>query len=415
MTDNNETFNLNDHTYRLLESEPFFASLSRRINKKMTKAIPTAGVRVTDQGQFEMVYNPDFFLSLTPKQRSGVLKHEFYHLIFEHVTGRLPPEGMTKMWNIATDLAINSHLMDELPEQGCFPTRKPFEQYPVGQSAEFYFKMLKEDEQFQKPDDQDGNGDGDGQSDGDGQGGSGNGSGLPDTMDDHSGWGGESDMDEETKQAMRDIAKERLKQAMKDAVDEINSNGRGWGTVGAETRKAIQDFITPKVDWRKVLRYFIKTSQRSNKRSTPRRINKRFPYIHSGKRVTRQAKIAISIDQSGSVSDAMLALFFSELSSLAKYAEFTIIPFDTDVDPDKVWVWKKGKKHTFERVLCGGTNFDAPTQYVNERDFDGHIVLTDMEAPKPKPSKCQRMWATTPQYAENPYFSTNERMLVMEP
>ena len=416
MTDNNETFNLNDHTYRLLESEPFFASLSRRINKKMSRAIPTAGVRVTDQGQFEMVYNPDFFLSLTPKQRAGVLKHEFYHLIFEHVTGRLPPEGMTKMWNIATDLAINSHLMDELPEQGCFPTRKPFEQYPLGQSAEFYFKMIKEDEQFQKPDDQDGNGDGDGQGEGDGQGGSSNGSGLPDTMDDHSGWGGESDMDEETKQAMRDIAQERLKQAMKDAVDEINSNGRGWGTVGAETRKAIQDFITPKVDWRKVLRYFIKTSQRANKRSTPRRINKRFPYIHSGKRVTRRANIAISIDQSGSVSDAMLALFFSELSSLAKYAEFTIIPFDTSVDPDKVWVWKKGKKHTFERVLCGGTNFDAPTEYVNQRgDFDGHIILTDMEAPKPKPSKCQRMWATTPQYAENPYFSTNERMLVMEP
>lgn len=413
MTDKTETFNLNDHTYRLLESEPFFASLSRRINKKMTKAIPTAGVRVTDQGQFEMVYNPDFFLSLTPRQRSGVLKHEFYHLVFEHVTGRLPSEGMTKMWNIATDLAINSHLMDELPEQGCFPSRKPFEKYPVGQSAEFYFKMLKEDEQFQKPEDgEDGDGQGQGEpSDGQGSGGS----GLPDTMDDHSGWGGESDLDEETKQAMRDIAKERLKQAMKDAVDEINSSGRGWGTIGADTRKAIQDFITPKVDWRKVLRYFIKTSQRSNKRSTPRRINKRFPYIHSGKRVTRQAKIAISIDQSGSVSDAMLALFFSELSSLAKYAEFTIIPFDTDVDPDKVWVWKKGKKHTFERVLCGGTNFDAPTQYVNERDFDGHIVLTDMEAPKPKPSKCQRMWATTPQYAENPYFTTNERMLVMEP
>lgn len=415
MTDNNETFNLNDHTYRLLESEPFFASLSRRINKKMTKAIPTAGVRITDQGQFEMVYNPDFFLSLTPTQRSGVLKHEFYHLVFEHVTGRLPPEGMTKMWNIATDLAINSHLMDELPEQGCFPTRKPFEKYPVGQSAEFYFKMLKEDEQFnQEP--QDG-GDGDGQGgDGDGQGQGGQGNGLPDTMDDHSGWGGESDMDEETKQAMRDIAQERLKQAMKDAVDEINSSGRGWGTIGAETRKAIQDFITPKVDWRKVLRYFIKTSQRSNKRSTPRRINKRFPYIHSGKRVTRRANIAISIDQSGSVSDAMLALFFSELSSLAKYAEFTIIPFDTDVDPDKVWVWKQGKKHTFERVLCGGTNFNAPTDYVNQRgDFDGHIILTDMEAPKPKPSKCQRMWATTPEYAENPYFSTNERMLVMEP
>lgn len=405
-----ETFDLNEHTYRLLESEPFFASLSRRINKKMTRTIPTAGVRITDEGQFEMVYNPDFFLSLTPKQRGGVLKHEFYHLVFEHVTGRLPSEGMTKMWNIATDLAINSHLMDELPEQGCFPTREPFQDYPLGQSAEFYFKMLKEDEQFQNQDDSQG-GDGDGQ-DGDG---SGQGNGMPDTMDDHSGWGGESNMDEETKQAMREVAEQRLKEAMKEAVNEINSNGRGWGTIGAETRKAIQDFITPKVDWRKVLRYFIKTSQRANKRSTPRRINKRFPYIHSGKRVTRRANIAISIDQSGSVGDDMLALFFSELSSLAKYAEFTIIPFDTDVDPDKVWVWKKGKKHTFERVLCGGTNFDAPTEYVNQRgDFDGHIILTDMEAPKPKPSKCQRMWATTPEYAERPYFATNERILVME-
>ena len=183
-----------------------------------------------------------------------------------------------------------------------------------------------------------------------------------------------------------------------------------------ETRKAIQDFIPPKGDWRKVLRYFIKTSQSSNKRSTPRRINKRFPYIHSGKRVTRQAKIAIAIDQSGSVSDQMLALFFSELSSLSKLAEFTIIPFDTDVDESKIWTWKKGKKHTFERVLCGGTNFNAPTEYVNKRgDFDGLIILTDMEAPKPKPCKAQRLWATTPEYAANPYFATSERVIVMEP
>jgi len=411
----NETFNLDDYTYRLLESEPFFAVISRKINKSINRSVPTAGVRITEQGQFEMVYNPEFFEKLTPVQRTGVLKHEFYHLIFDHVTGRLPPEGMTKMWNIATDLAINSHLIGELPEGGCFPQQAPFEDYPVGQSAEFYFKLLKEDEQFNNDNDK-GDGDGQGESgDGDEQGGQGGGSGLPDSFDDHSGWGGENLTDEQ-RDAIRDVAKERIKQAMKDAVDEINSNGRGWGSIGADTRKAIQDFITPKVDWRKVLRYFIKTSQRSNKRSTPRRINKRFPYIHSGKRVTRQANIAISIDQSGSVSDQMLALFFSDLSALAKYAPFTIIPFDTEVDPDKVWVWKKGQRHTFERVLCGGTNFDAPTEYVNKRgDFDGHIILTDMEAPKPKPSKCQRMWATTPEHAERPYFATNERMLVMEP
>lgn len=407
---NNPKFDLNEHTYRLLESEPFFAAISRRINKSLSKAIPTAGVCVTKEGQFEMLYNPDFFEKLTQVERSGVLKHEFYHLIFEHVTGRLPSEGMSKMWNIATDLAINSHLLGELPEGGCFPQQEPFEEYPLGQSAEYYYKMLKEDERFQPKDDEGNGGDGDGT----GEGQSSSGSGLPDTLDDHSGWGGEEGMTEESKQAIREVAQERLKQAMKDAVEEINSNGRGWGSVGADTRKQIQDFIKPKVNWRSVLRYFIKTSQRSTKRSTPRRINKRFPYIHSGKRVTRQAKIAISIDQSGSVSDSMLALFFSELSGLAKYAEFTVIPFDTDVQESEVYVWKKGKKQVWTRVSCGGTNFDAPTEYVNKRKFDGHIILTDMEAPKPKPSKCQRMWATTPEYAENPYFNTNERVIVME-
>ncbi len=407
--DNNSPFDLNEHTYRLLESEPFFAAVSRRINKSLSKAVPTAGVRVTKDGQFEMVYNPEFFEKLTPKERSGVLKHEFYHLIFEHVTGRLPSEGMSKMWNVATDLAINSHLIGELPEGGCFPQQEPFEEYPIGQSAEYYYKMLKEDERFQ-PKDEDGDGGG---ADGDGEG-QGSGSGLPDTMDDHSGWGGEDGMTEESKQAIREVAQERLKQAMKDAVDEINSSGRGWGSVGADTRKQIQDFIKPKVNWRSVLRYFIKTSQRSNKRSTVRRINKRFPYIHSGKKVTRQAKIAIAIDQSGSVDDGMLALFFSELSGLSKYAEFVCIPFDTEVQEEHVFTWKKGQKRTWERVSCGGTSFDCVADYVNARKFDGVIILTDMEAPKPKPSKCARMWATTPEHMVNPYFTTNERVIIME-
>ena len=209
------------------------------------------------------------------------------------------------------------------------------------------------------------------------------------------------------------MAKERLRQAVEDSAKESQNKG-SWGSMSASMRKKIMDMITPKVDWRKVLRYFIKTSQRTNKRSTVRRINKRFPYIHAGKKVSRTAKIAISIDQSGSVSDDMLALFFSELSGLAKYAEFTVVPFDTAVSEPNVFVWKKGKKQTWERVSCGGTCFDAPTKWVNERQFDGHIILTDMEAPKPKACKAQRMWMTDERGAANPYFKTNERVIAID-
>tara|TARA_R110000824_G_scaffold329185_1_gene516001 strand:- start:171 stop:1397 length:1227 start_codon:yes stop_codon:yes gene_type:complete len=408
MTDKKPTFDLNRYTFKLLQSEPFFASLSRRIQKRVSRAIPTAGVRLNpDTAQFEMLYNPSFFENLSDKERLGVLKHEFYHIIFEHVTGRLPSEGMSKMWNVATDLAINSHLMNELPEGGCFPTIEPFQDYPRGMSAEWYFSKLQNDEQF-KPKEGEGEGQpSDGQGDGSGSPSQGQGDSMPDTMDDHSGWG---DASEE----VRDMAKERLKQAVEKAAQDAASGDKGWGTVSQEVRKQIMDMIRPKVNWRSVLRYFIKTSQRADRTSTVRRLNKRYPYIHAGKKIKRQAKIAISIDQSGSVSDEMLTSFFAELNGLAKLAEFTVIPFDTEVCESNVYVWKKGKRQIAERVLAGGTCFDAPTRYVNGKGFDGHIILTDMEAPKPIPSKCQRMWMTTPDCKERAYFQTNERVIAID-
>ena len=404
-------FDLNKHTARLLMNEPFFAALSRRINKSSSKVVPTAGVKVDkESGQFQMLYNPDFFANLTDAERTDVLKHEFYHLVFEHVTGRLPSEGMSKLWNIATDLAINSHLPN-LPEGCCMPGVAPFEDLPSGKSGEWYFAELRK-KQEENEDGEEGEGessDGEGQQGqggGEEEGGEGSGWGDMDSFDDHSGWG-------EVDQATKDIAKERLKDAVKKAAEEA-SKANNWGSVSSSVRRDIMERIATKVDWRKVLRYFIKTSQRSNKTSTVRRINKRFPYIHAGKRVNRTAKIAISIDQSGSVDDGMLNAFFNELNKLASLAEFTVIPFDSQVGEDKVYVWKKGKTQKWERVMYGGTCFNAPTKYVNERAFDGHIVLTDLMAPKPIASKCQRMWMTTKEYARRPYFTTNERIIAID-
>ena len=411
MTDSYTKFDLNRHTARLLFSEPFFAALSRRIDKRANRSIPTAGVRVNpESGYFELSYNPEFFAKLTDKEMTGVLKHEFYHLIFEHVTGKRIVDAtgdnkVTKRWNIATDLAINSNLIGELPEGALIPEEGMFEEFQAGLSAEQYYALLKDKEEEEKKNGKSGkSGEGEGeegQSDGDGEGdGDGNG------FDDHSGWG---DVDNST----NEIAKQRLNEVLKKAAEEA-SRANSWGSVPSECRQEILDRLSSKIDWRKVLRYFIKTSQRANKSSTIKRINRRYAYIHPGKKINRQASIAISIDQSGSVDDNMLAAFFSELNKLAELAEFTVIPFDSEVAHDSIYVWKKGEKRKWERVRYGGTDFDPPTKYVNEHGFDGHIVLTDMYAPKPVASKCQRMWMTTAYYAKNPYFQTNERVVAIE-
>ena len=59
-------FDLNTHVARLLMDEPFFAILSRQIEKRKTSAIPTAGVCINkDTAQFELLYNPEFFENLS--------------------------------------------------------------------------------------------------------------------------------------------------------------------------------------------------------------------------------------------------------------------------------------------------------------------------------------------------------------
>jgi predicted metal-dependent peptidase len=394
-------FDLNLHVYRLLQNEPFYASISRQVNKQASTALPTAGVRVNKESkQFEMLYNEAFFEGLSDPEKADVLKHEFDHLIYDHVTGRLPAEGMTKLWNIATDLAINSHLPN-IPKIACIPGVGPFAQLPTGKAAEFYFEELKKIQQENKDKSKGDKGDKGDPSDGSGD----PSDGLPDTFDDHSGW---SEQDGDIDNTTNEIAKERLKDAIKKAAEEC-SKSNNWGSISAEDRKRIMDSLQTSVDWRKMLRYFVKVSQRCDKSSTVRRINKRFPRIHAGKKVNRVAKIAISIDQSGSVSDQMLALFFSELNNLASIATFTVIPFDTVVNDKLVYEWKKGKSRAWERVMCGGTNFNAPTKWVNNSgEFDGHIVLTDMCAPKPVSSTVPRMWMTDKENARNPYFKTNE-------
>lgn len=379
-------FTIDKYMFQLLQAEPFFAAISRRVEKIATTSVPTAGVRINPQtANFELFYNPEFFETLTMKEIRGVLKHEFYHLIFQHLTSRMPEGKLSKMWNVATDLAINSHLIDELPEGACIPGRGHFQEMPIGSTSEWYYEKLK---QMQKD-----------QEDDEGSGGSSE--MFEENFDDHSGWG---DTDEVTSS----LAKEKMRQLAQEAAGEANA--AGWGSVPNDLRKEINKLASRVIDWKKVLRYFIKTSERADRKSTIKRINKRYPYIHSGKKRNSRARIAISIDQSGSVTDASLQKFFGELDSLAQLAEFTVIPFDTRVVKDKVFTWKKGERRRWKRVAFGGTDFNPPTKYVNEKGFDGHIILTDMCAPKPISSKCQRLWVSC---SNHPHFKTSEKIIFL--
>lgn len=392
-----EAFDLNRYVAAMLASEPFFAGMSRCINKRSSKAIPTAGVCVNPTTyQYDLLYNPDFMNKLNPIERRGVLLHEYYHLALDHCTTRVAAlnikENKAKLyqWNIAADLAINSHLKEQLPDFCCMPGNGPFTEYPAGLTAEDYYARLEKDEEFQKKAEQQ---NGEGQQ-GQGDPSEGGGSGQPsDQFDSHDGWG-KDENGNPVDGAVGDIAREKMREGMRKAVQEAAQQS-SWGTMSQEMRDWLVKNLQSRIDWKKALRYFVRTSQRAAKSSSIRHINKRYPYIHAGKKVNRQANVAICIDQSGSVSDELLSKFFGELNKLSELATFTVVPFDHEVCESKIYVWKRGQHRATERVLCGGTCFDAPTDWVNKASrFDGMIILTDMEAPQPKRAQCQRMWMT---------------------
>ena len=151
-----------------------------------------------------------------------------------------------------------------------------FEDFASGESAEFYYAELKKKKKEQEEKEQQGQ-----PSDGEGDepGGSSQTKFDPDQagqFDDHAQWGGNAS-DAEAK-AVQEIAAERLKEALKQAAQEA-AQSNGWGSVSSSVRKRIMEAISTKVDWRKVLRYFVKTSQRADRRSTPKRLNRRYAYI----------------------------------------------------------------------------------------------------------------------------------------
>ena len=418
-------FDLNREITGLLRSEPFFARVSLRLDKVATESIPTAGVRYNkDRRRFEMIYNPEFMDGLSERQRQWVLKHEFYHIALGHTTVRSLKEivgNNPRLANIAMDLAINSldDMRHECLDLALLPGREPVKDLNrYGMSAEWYAHYLMDK---MPPEGEPGEGDGQ-PGGGDGQPGAGSAPGGDNAGHDTHEFHGTDMTDEEVEEM--EFAAGQLQDAVNRAINECDNGTEdgapaGWGSVSQAMRARIlkANSRTIEIDPQQVWNSFCKASQVSNKKTSITRRSRRLPGKKFGRRVNRRAHIYVSVDQSGSVSDALLKKAYEFMEGAAKFATFTVVPFDHQVFEDKVFVWKRGEKRRRERVLYGGTNFDAPTRYVNEQaDADGHIVITDMYAPSPIRSNCQRMWLTDKngeQYDRSARVSKNERVLVL--
>lgn len=414
---------------QLAQSVPFYAHISRHINKIPSFDLPTAGVMIHPRtDELCLLWNPEFIKGLTQGELMGLLIHEYSHVIFLHLTLR---HRKHSDWNIALDLAINSLILEmnhsysgsgdralKLPE-GCWAPGYPLvvtaerlakmtdkekeqqayvssfvEKLPKLLASEHYFMLMQKDRQ-DNPDKWPGSDEefeivfGPG-------------------IDDHSYW---SNMSEEKKEKII----EKVRSIVQKGKQIADSQSNGWGSIPSAVVDAIRAFANPAVNWKEVLKNFIGSLIRAKKSRSFKRHNRKFPFVHPGQKQAYAPKLLLAVDQSGSVSDEMLGEFFVECDRYLTSSKmsFSYLPFDCEALEEDIQEYRSGKKFDYTRHRAGGTDFNAPTAIFNDPKnagrWDGMLILTDGEAPQPELCKGKRGWIIA--RGQKLYFDTNELVI----
>jgi predicted metal-dependent peptidase len=319
---------------------------------EITYEIPTACTNGRD-----VMFNPAFVELLDEAELRGLIYHEYGgHIMMRHLSVYRPLyEVDPKRANKACDYVVNQAIVDyrdpffiALPAGGLQNDKYR------GMDSRQVFELLK-----QEPDDK-GDGDGGGE-----------------TMDHHD-WEGAAQLNE---QEERVLSKE-IDSAVRQSV--LASK-----LIGHKVDRAIEDWLTPKVDWREALRDFMVTSCSGDEYTTYRKPRRRMLThdVYMGSPMSEKMQsVVLAVDTSMSIGQAEIDRFLSEVVGVCDA-----------VKPDRVHLIYWGSQvvghERYEQseiedirastkpVSGGGTNVNCVTQYMLENSIEPTcaVVLTDGE------------------------------------
>lgn len=332
--------------------------------------IPTACTNGKDES-----YGRAFVKKLSDKELAFVIAHEAGHKMYRHLsTWKKLHDEDARLANSAMDYVINLMLKDLDPNESVIAM--PRLQEAVGKHKKGDFMGLI-DERFrgmntkqvfdilkQEKEDNDGDGEGDG-------------------FDDHDWEGAQNLTDEEKKELAREID-----QAIRQG---LIAHQKHIGQGGAGLDRELGDLLAPKVDWREVLREFVKATCANKDTSSWRRVNRRFlstgTYMPSmiGEKV---GHLVVAIDTSGSIGGPELDEFLSEVKGIAEEVSpecVDLIYWDGDVAAHEKYSGAEVSNivSSTKPRGGGGTDPSCVSKYLNDENIkpEAIIVLTDGYVP----------------------------------
>lgn len=319
--------------------------------------VPTACTNGRDEN-----YGREFVKRLDDKELAFVVLHETLHKAYRHLfTWRKLWEENPQMANMACDYVINLQLKDMDKDEN-FLAMPKFEGKTVGlvderfrgMNAKQVFDILKDEEP---------------------EGGYGSGEGF----DEHD-WEGATELDEEQKKALEKEIDSAIRQGL---IAHEKIAGKGAGGMNRE----LDALLHPEVDWREVLKEFVRSTCNAKDASSWRRVNRRYlsgdVYMPSliGERV---GHLVIGIDTSGSIGGHELSEFLSEVKAIAEEVhpeKVDLMYWDSEVAGHEEYATNDVSNIVSSTKPKGGGGTD-PTcvmRYVKEKNIrpEAIIMLTD--------------------------------------
>jgi len=329
----------------------------------------------------EVRYNPAFVQSLNDKQLRLLVLHEGLHAAYAHMrVWRHLWKDNPRLANIAADHFVNLSLVDtdagdgfiEMPQIGIQP-----EPQFRGWSVQQIYDHLKNN-----PDDPD----------------------EKDNPDDPDDGGGFDQHDYQSAGEMSDQQAEAQAREIDQALRQGEMVARKLGKGKGASSMLIDDLLTPKVDWRAVLREFITQTCAGRDESTWRRPNRRYladdvymPSMES----TSMGELVVVLDTSGSCFEgSVINRFATELATIieqVKPSKVRVLYVDSDVCGDQVF--EDGQFAITQMKVSGGggTDMTAAFRWVADKCIqpEAVVVLSDGYTPFGSAPSYPVLWALT--------------------
>jgi predicted metal-dependent peptidase len=351
----------------------------------VTDEIPTA---CTDG--LNVRYSPTFVATLSePELRFVILHENAGHKAYKHMRmWRHLWKDNPRLANIAADHFVNLSLVDTDAGEGFITMPKvgvqPDPQFR-GWSVQQIFEYLKQE---QDPDNPDGPGGQDGEDGG---------------FDQHD-WKSAGEMsDQQAEEQAREID-----QALRQGEMVARKMGKGKGA----SSMLVQDLLTPKVDWRAVLREFITQTCAGRDESTWRRPNRRYladdVYMPSMESTT-MGELVVGIDTSGSCfTGSVISRFASELAAIieqVKPSKVRVLYWDCGICAEQIFEDGQFALGALKPSGGGGTDGSSVSTYLRAKNIvpEAIVQFTDGYVGSWGEQVAPTLWAITEKHITAPF------------